>query len=71
MRKTSIRGLTGELRLINIRRLGKYTNSETRRVVNVYTGTSTRQGGDLYYFLRSGKRIFIPACKFSDWIKKE
>lgn len=48
------------MKLTRLRLIGRYTNPETGRPVNVYKGTRASRGDDWYFYLYRGKRHFIP-----------
>lgn len=52
------------MKLTNRRLLGRYTNPETNKPVNVHKARDVRRGIDWHFFVRSGKRVFIMEADF-------
>ena len=61
------------MKLTNVRILGRYTSVQEGKnlTVNVHKGRRSQRGTDHLFFLRSGKRVFIPDSEFysSTWKK--
>lgn len=58
------------MKLENIRHVGRFTNPDTGKPVNVKKGKQVSRSVDHYFFLRSGKRVFIDLSGFYDKWKK-
>ena len=52
------------MKLTRVRKIGRYTNPETGRKVNVHKGTKVGYGTDALFFIRSGKRVVINDSEF-------
>lgn len=60
------------MKLTNIKAVGRYTNPETGRPVNVKKGYKPGKSFDIYFFLRSGVRVYISEADFyQQWRKGE
>lgn len=46
------------IKLTNCRKVGRYANKTTGKEVNIHKGRH-RSGWDSYFYLRSGKRVFV------------
>lgn len=56
------------MKLSRIRILGRYTNPETNRAVNVHRGRRKARGTDHMFYVHSGRRVFINDADFySNW----
>lgn len=58
-------------RLSGIRKVGRYTNPETGRDVNVHTGRVVGRSTDVLFWLLQGKRQFITDREFYSGAWKE
>jgi hypothetical protein len=52
------------MKLSNIRLLGRYTNTETGKSMNVYKGRNSQRGTTLLFYLYRGSRVFIADSDF-------
>lgn len=59
------------MKLSNIRPLGRYTNSETGKTVNVKKGKRVERGTDIIFYLYRGTRVIIQDNDFygGSWSK--
>lgn len=57
------------MKLSNLRIIGRYTNPETGRPVNVHKGRRMGYGTDHYFYLLRGRRVFIGDNEFSKWTR--
>ena len=61
------------MKLTNIRSLGRYTDSETGKTVNVKKGRRVGRSTDILYYLYRGSRVIIQENDFygNTWTKIE
>lgn len=57
-------------KLSNIKKLGRFENTETKKQVNLYKGRNLERGTDIIYYLVSGKREFVTDRDFYSIYKK-
>lgn len=47
------------MKLSNIRKMGRFKNTETGQTYNIHKGRYMTRGTDVLFYLYKGKRIFI------------
>ncbi len=57
-------------KIINIRAVGRFKNTETGKEYNIKKGTIKQRGIDLIFYLYRGKRQFISDKEFYSIYKK-
>jgi hypothetical protein len=51
-------------KLSNIRELGRFKNTETKKEYNLKKGTNKQRGTDHVFYLYRGKRVFVSDYEF-------
>lgn len=59
------------MKLKNLRKLGRFINPETGRLVNVHKGRKIGYGVEVLFYLYRGSRIFITDADFYHNWKKQ
>jgi hypothetical protein len=54
------------MKLRNLIKVGRFVNPETNKPVNIHKGTRAGRCDDWYFFIRSGKRVYVGES-FRNW----
>jgi hypothetical protein len=59
------------MKLTNLRQVGRFKNKETGKEVNIHKGKHPERSHSYYFYLRMGKRVFVPESELrSAWVKQ-